>query len=83
MGVLELSGEDKSAWLPRRRLSIPAGSRIATVLKPLPVWNMTPISEARIKRSTTKNDTPLLMNAARASTQKKFNLVALASYWIS
>ncbi|KAI5559607.1 hypothetical protein BDE02_17G123200 [Populus trichocarpa] len=59
MGVLELSGEDKPAWPPRRRLSIPAGSVITTVLKPLPVGNMTPISEARIKRSTTKNDTPL------------------------
>ncbi|KAJ6960730.1 hypothetical protein NC653_038678 [Populus alba x Populus x berolinensis] len=59
MGVLDLSGEDKSAWPPRRRLSIPAGSVITTVLKPLPAGNMTPISEARIKRSTTKNDTPL------------------------
>ncbi|KAH8483089.1 hypothetical protein H0E87_027731 [Populus deltoides] len=45
MGVLELSGEDKPAWPPRRRLSIPAGSVITTVLKPLPVGNMTPISE--------------------------------------
>ncbi|XP_011047160.1 PREDICTED: uncharacterized protein LOC105141595 [Populus euphratica] len=81
VGVLQLSGEDKSARPPRRRLSVPAKSVAATALKP-PPGNITPISETRVKRSATKNDTPL-SNASMASTRKKFNAIALASYWLS
>ncbi|CAK7322856.1 unnamed protein product [Dovyalis caffra] len=80
MGVLDLSGKDKSAK-PPRRLSIPAKSVATTALKP-PAGNITPISESRTKRSATKNDTPL-SNSSRASTRKKFNALALASYWLS
>lgn len=81
VGVLQLSGEDKSARPPRRRLSVPAKSVATTALKP-PPGNITPISETRVKRSATKNDTPL-SNASMASTRKKFNAIALASYWLS
>ncbi|KAF9667761.1 hypothetical protein SADUNF_Sadunf15G0057100 [Salix dunnii] len=83
VGVLQLSGEDKSARPPRRRLSVPPKSVAATALKPpATAGNITPISETRIKRSATKNDTPL-SNASMASTRKKFNAIALASYWLS
>ncbi|KAJ6683816.1 hypothetical protein OIU85_007504 [Salix viminalis] len=82
VGVLQLSGEDNSARPPRRRrLSIPLKSVAATALKP-PAGNITtPISETRVKRSATKNDTPL-SNASMPSTQKKFNAIAVASYWL-
>uniref|UniRef100_A0A6N2N2J2 Uncharacterized protein n=1 Tax=Salix viminalis TaxID=40686 RepID=A0A6N2N2J2_SALVM len=72
VGVLQLSGEDNSAR-PR--------SVAATALKP-PAGNITtPISETRVKRSATKNDTPL-SNTSMPSTQKKFNAIAVASYWL-
>ncbi|KAJ6293934.1 hypothetical protein OIU76_022080 [Salix suchowensis] len=83
VSVLQLSGEDKSARPPRRRLSVPPKSVATTALKPpATAGNITPISEIRVKRSATKNDTPL-SNASMASTRKKFNAIALASYWLS
>ncbi|KAJ6339943.1 hypothetical protein OIU77_007816 [Salix suchowensis] len=83
VSVLQLSGEDKSARPPRRRLSVPPKSVATTALKPpATAGNITPISEIRVKRSATKNDTPL-SNASMASTRKKFNAIALASYWFS
>ncbi|KAJ6676806.1 MICROTUBULE-ASSOCIATED FUTSCH-LIKE PROTEIN [Salix viminalis] len=83
VSVLQLSGDDKSARPPRRRLSVPPKSVAATALKPpATAGNITPISETRVKRSATKNDTPL-SNASMASTRKKFNAIALASYWLS
>ncbi|KAF8037231.1 hypothetical protein BT93_B0212 [Corymbia citriodora subsp. variegata] len=82
MGILDLSGKEKSAK-PPRRLSIPAKSNV----KPAPKsgGNVTPISEARVRRpvnSQAKNETPL-SSVSRSSVRKKYNLLASTSYWLS
>ncbi|KAJ9163643.1 hypothetical protein P3X46_023290 [Hevea brasiliensis] len=82
MGVLDLSGKDKSAK-PPRRLSIPAKSVVTPAAKP--ALNITPISEARTKRSTNnqgKSETPL-SDVSRTASRKRFNTLASASYWLS
>ncbi|KAM7471390.1 hypothetical protein LguiA_009573 [Lonicera macranthoides] len=82
VSVLDLSGKDKSAK-PPRRLSIPAKS--ATTPAPKPIGNITPISEARAKRSVSnqgKSDTPV-SDVSRSSNRKKFSVLSSASYWIS
>lgn len=82
MGILDLSGKEKSAK-PPRRLSIPAKSSV----NPAPKLggNVTPISEARVRRpgnSQAKNETPL-SSVSRLSVRKKYNLLASTSYWLS
>ncbi|KAG8652483.1 uncharacterized protein LOC110616816 isoform X2 [Manihot esculenta] len=82
VGVLDLSGKDKSAK-PPRRLSVPAKSLVTSAAKP--AANITPISEARTKRSTNnqgKIETPL-SDVSRTSNRKKFNMLSSASYWLS
>lgn len=81
VGVLNLSAKEKSAK-PPRRLSIPANSSSGSGQKS--VGNITPISEARTKRSGNtqgRSDTPI--SDVRASSRKKFNILASSSYWLS
>ena len=81
VGVLDLSKE-KSAK-PPRRLSIPTKSTVTP--SPKLVGTITPISEARTKKSTNgqgKSDTPL-SDASRAATRRRFNVLSSASYWLS
>ncbi|XVF50163.1 hypothetical protein PTKIN_Ptkin04bG0073600 [Pterospermum kingtungense] len=81
VGVLDLSKE-KSAK-PPRRLSIPTKSTVTP--SPKFVGTITPISEARAKRSTNgqgKSDTPL-SEASRSATRRKFNVLSSASYWLT
>ncbi|KAM4107103.1 hypothetical protein ACJW30_04G114800 [Castanea mollissima] len=82
VSVLDLSGKDKSAK-PPRRLSIPAKSIVSPA--PKPSGNITPISEARQRRSVAsqgKNDTPV-SDVSRTTSRKKFNVLSSASYWLS
>ncbi|XWS48053.1 hypothetical protein CRYUN_Cryun13aG0039500 [Craigia yunnanensis] len=79
--VLDLSKE-KSAK-PPRRLSIPTKSTMTP--SPKLVGTITPISEARAKKSTNgqgKSDTPL-SDASRSATRRRFNVLSSASYWLS
>ncbi|EEF52141.1 uncharacterized protein LOC8277381 [Ricinus communis] len=83
MGVLDLPGKEKSSAKPPRRLSVPIKSGVAATAKPL--GTITPISEARAKRSTNgqgKSETPL-SDVSRTSSRKKFNALASSSYWLS
>ncbi|XWS51096.1 hypothetical protein CRYUN_Cryun12cG0147100 [Craigia yunnanensis] len=80
VGVLDLSKE-KSAK-PPRRLSIPTKSTMTPSLKL--VGTITPISEARTKKSTNgqgKSDTPL-SDASRSATRRRFSMLSTASYWL-
>ncbi|PSR95828.1 Neurofilament heavy polypeptide like [Actinidia chinensis var. chinensis] len=82
VGVLELSGKEKSAK-PPRRLSIPAKSPVSTV--PKSVGSITPISEASAKtpaNSRGKNDTPV-SGVSKSSNRRKFSVLSSASYWLS
>ncbi|XVF09123.1 hypothetical protein REPUB_Repub07fG0064000 [Reevesia pubescens] len=81
VGALDLSKE-KSAK-PPRRLSIPTKSTVTP--SPKLVGTITPISEARAKKSTngqSKSDTPL-SDASRSATRRRFNVLSSASYWLS
>ncbi|KAI3463950.1 hypothetical protein Pfo_020613 [Paulownia fortunei] len=73
--VLDLSGKEKSAK-PPRRLSVPSKSNASPA--PKSIGNITPISEARAKRS----DTPL-SDISKSSNRKKFSVLSSASYWLS
>ncbi|XP_048136469.1 uncharacterized protein LOC115728194 isoform X1 [Rhodamnia argentea] len=82
MGVLDLSGKEKSAK-PPRRLSIPTKSSVNPA--PKSGGNVSPISEARVRRpanSQAKNETPL-STVSRSSVRKKYNLLSSTSYWLS
>ncbi|KAL6997288.1 hypothetical protein U1Q18_007413, partial [Sarracenia purpurea var. burkii] len=82
VGVIDLSGKDKSRK-PPRRLSIPAKSNVSPV--PRSVGNITLISEATAKRpviSQRKNDTPVSA-VSKSSTRRKFSVLSSASYWLS
>ncbi|XWS60591.1 hypothetical protein CRYUN_Cryun07bG0048700 [Craigia yunnanensis] len=81
VGVLDLSKE-KSAK-PPRRLSVPTKPTVNPSLKL--VGTITPISEARAKKSTNgqgKSDTPL-SDASRSATRRRFNVLSSVSYWLS
>ncbi|KAI4336025.1 hypothetical protein L6164_014603 [Bauhinia variegata] len=81
VGVLNLSGKEKSAK-PPRRLSIPAKSSATPGQKLLS--NITPISETRSRRSANghgRNETPI-SDISRPSNRKKFNTLTSASYWL-
>ncbi|KAK3035660.1 hypothetical protein RJ639_032532, partial [Escallonia herrerae] len=82
VGVLDLSGKDKSAK-PPRRLSIPAKSTASPA--PKVVGIVTPISEARTKRTVSsqgKDDTPV-SDVSRSFNRRKFSVLSSASYWLS
>ncbi|KAL0355618.1 UNVERIFIED_CONTAM: hypothetical protein Sradi_4008700 [Sesamum radiatum] len=82
VGILDLSGKEKSAK-PPRRLSVPSKSNASPA--PKSVGNITPISEARTKHSAGnqgKSDTPL-SDVSRSSNRKKFSVLSSASYWLS
>ncbi|KAL3528339.1 hypothetical protein ACH5RR_007661 [Cinchona calisaya] len=79
VGVLDLSGKEKSAK-PSRRLSIPTKSTASPATRS--VGNITPISEARAMKSSGKSDTPLSY-ASKSSLRRKFNSLTSASYWQS
>ncbi|KAF7838430.1 muscle M-line assembly protein unc-89-like isoform X1 [Senna tora] len=84
VGVFDLSGKEKSASAkPPRRLSIPA--KPASTPGPKVAGNITPISETRSRRSgygygQVKSETP---SSDAASSRKKFNTLASASFWLS
>ncbi|KAL2935142.1 Cytoskeleton-associated protein 2-like [Bienertia sinuspersici] len=85
VSVLELSGKgkDKAAAKPPRRQSIPSKSSVSPQQKS--ACNITPISEARLKRSNNgqeRCDTPL-SDVSRSSVRRKFNILSSASYWLS
>ncbi|XWS37449.1 hypothetical protein CRYUN_Cryun19dG0043800 [Craigia yunnanensis] len=80
VGVLDLSKE-KSAK-PPRRLSIQTKSTMTP--SPKLVGTITPISEARAKKSTNgqgKSNTPL-SDASRSATRSRFSMLSSASYWL-
>ncbi|KAK4394434.1 hypothetical protein Sango_1597700 [Sesamum angolense] len=82
VGILDLSGKEKSAK-PPRRLSVPSKSNATPA--PKSFGNITPISEARTKRSAGnqgKSDTPR-SDVSRSSNRKKFSVLSSASYWLS
>ncbi|GFP99356.1 hypothetical protein PHJA_002079700 [Phtheirospermum japonicum] len=85
VSVLDLSGKDKSASAkPPRRLSVPNKSNASPA--PKPVGNVTPVSEARAKRSAAnqgKSVTPVSDISKSSSTRKKFSTLYSASYWLS
>ncbi|KAL2539492.1 hypothetical protein Adt_00470 [Abeliophyllum distichum] len=82
VAVLDLSGKEKSAK-PPRRMSIPSKSSASPA--PRSVGNITPISEARVKRSAAKqgkSDTPV-SDVSISLSRKKFCVLSSASYWLS
>ncbi|KAJ8771881.1 hypothetical protein K2173_027058 [Erythroxylum novogranatense] len=79
VSVLDLSGKEKSAK-PPRRLSIPTKSVPSPVTRP--TLNITPIPEARIKRTNNgqnKNETP----ASSVSRTASRNRLTSSAYWLS
>lgn len=82
VGVLDLSGKEKPAK-PPRRMSIPTKSSATPA--PKLVGNITPISEARSKKSTTnsvKSNTPV-SDISKSTTRRNFSRLLSASYWVS
>lgn len=82
IGVLDL-GKEKSAAKPPRRLSIQAKSSASPASRA--VGTITPISEARAKRSVInqgKTNTPLSA-VAKSSNGKEINRLFSALYWLS
>nr|GLL22237.1 uncharacterized protein LOC109191897 isoform X2 [Ipomoea trifida] len=82
VGVLDLNGKDKPAK-PPRRMSVPSKS-IASPASGQ-VGNITPIAEARSRRSIRnegKSDTPL-SDVSKSLTRRKFNVISSASYWLN
>ncbi|XP_055828761.1 uncharacterized protein LOC129896811 [Solanum dulcamara] len=82
IGVLDL-GKEKSAAKPPRRLSIQAKSSASPASRA--VGTITPISEARAKRSVInqgKTNTPLSA-VAKSSNGKEINRLFSAFYWLS
>ncbi|XP_042040404.1 uncharacterized protein LOC121785974 isoform X1 [Salvia splendens] len=82
VSVLDLSGKEKSAR-PPRRLSVPSKPNASSASKSF--GNITPISEARSKRTGVNqgpSDTPL-SDVSKSSNRKKFNVLASASYWLT
>ncbi|XP_054821667.1 uncharacterized protein LOC129320304 [Prosopis cineraria] len=84
VGVLDLSGKDKSAAAkPLRRFSIPA--KAAATPGPKLSGNITPISETRTRRSANgqgRIETPISY-ISRPSSRTKFNMLSKSSYWLS
>ncbi|XXG46774.1 hypothetical protein AAC387_Pa02g1533 [Persea americana] len=83
VSVIELSGKDKSAK-PPRRLSIPAKSTTSPL--PRPARSITPITEARVKKSANgqgKTDTTVSNVSKSTANRRKFSVLESASYWIS
>ncbi|VVA17066.1 PREDICTED: LOC110660421 isoform [Prunus dulcis] len=78
MGVLDLSGKDKPAK-PPRRLSNPP--KPAGIPAPKLLGNITPISEARSRRSV-KSETPA-SDVSKSTSRKKFSVLSSASYWLT
>ncbi|KAB2633492.1 hypothetical protein D8674_029739 [Pyrus ussuriensis x Pyrus communis] len=78
VGVLDLSGKDKPAK-PARRLSVP--SKPPTTPAPKLGGNITPISEARSRRSV-RSESPASSDVSRPTSRKKFNVLASPSYWL-
>ncbi|KAM1786412.1 hypothetical protein ACFX12_039197 [Malus domestica] len=78
VGVLDLSGKDKPAK-PTRRLSVP--SKPPTTPAPKLGGNITPISEARSRRSV-RSESPASSDVSRPTSRKKFNVLASPSYWL-
>ncbi|XP_075475846.1 uncharacterized protein LOC142513572 [Primulina tabacum] len=82
VSVLDISGNEKSARTPQR-FSIPSKSSACPAAKSF--GNITPIYEARGRRSDSNNrksDTPV-SDVSRSSSRKKFSVVSSASYWLS
>ncbi|XP_073291457.1 uncharacterized protein [Primulina huaijiensis] len=82
VSVLDISGKEKSARTPRR-FSIPSKSSACPASKSF--GNITPIYEARGRRSDSNNrksDTPV-SDVSRSSSRKKFSVLLSASYWLS
>lgn len=82
VAVLDFSGKEKSAK-PTRRLSVPSKSSASPA--PRSVGNITPISEARVKRSAAnqgKSNTPV-SDVSLSSSRKKFCVLSSSSYWLS
>ncbi|XP_039142832.1 uncharacterized protein LOC120280155 [Dioscorea cayenensis subsp. rotundata] len=79
VSVLDLSGKDKIAKVPGR-LSFPSKSSP----RPATSGSVTPISEARTRRTNTlgKSETPL-SNVSRSSGQRRFNVLSSVSYWLT
>ncbi|PQQ10172.1 uncharacterized protein Pyn_12019 [Prunus yedoensis var. nudiflora] len=78
VGVLDLSGKDKPAK-PPRRLSNPP--KPAGTPAPKLLGNITPISEARSRRSV-KSETPA-SDVSKSTSRKKFSVLSSASYWLT
>ncbi|XP_004299389.1 PREDICTED: uncharacterized protein LOC101313802 [Fragaria vesca subsp. vesca] len=78
VSVLDLSGKDKPVR-PPRRLSIP--NKVAGTPAPKLGGNITPVSEARSRRSV-KSETPA-SDASRLTSRKKFSILSSESYWLS
>ncbi|XP_073147485.1 uncharacterized protein [Henckelia pumila] len=82
VSVLDISGKEKSAR-PPRRFSIPSKPSASSATKSF--GNITPISEARGRRSDSNNgksDTPV-SDVSRSSSRKKFSVLSSASYWLT
>ncbi|XP_028753677.1 uncharacterized protein LOC114713245 [Neltuma alba] len=84
VGVLDLSGKDKSAAAkPPRRFSIPA--KAAPTPGPKLSSTITPISETRTRRPANgqgRSETPI-SDISRSSSRTKFNMLSKSSYWLS
>ncbi|KAM5570698.1 hypothetical protein ABKV19_011374 [Rosa sericea] len=79
VSVLDISGKDKPVK-PPRRLSVP--NKAAGTPAPKLGGNITPISEARSRRSA-KSETPAASDASRLTSRKKFSILSSESYWLS
>ncbi|CAA3030095.1 muscle M-line assembly protein unc-89-like isoform X2 [Olea europaea var. sylvestris] len=80
VAVLDFSGKEKSAK-PPRRLSVPSKSSASTA--PRSVGNITPISEARVKRSAANQGKSPVSDVSLSSSRRKFCILSSSSYWLS
>ncbi|CAA0838981.1 Unknown protein [Striga hermonthica] len=83
VGVLDLSGKEKSSAKLPRRLSVPNRKPNATPT-PKSAGSITPICETRAKSAIGqgKSDTPR-SDISKSSARKKFSTLSSASYWLS
>ncbi|XP_072983684.1 uncharacterized protein [Typha latifolia] len=83
VSVLDLSGKAGPAK-PPRRLSIPTKSAAASPC-PATFGSITPISEARTRRSNApgKSDTPASDVSRSTASRPKFSTISSVSYWLT
>ncbi|MQL75559.1 hypothetical protein Taro_007963 [Colocasia esculenta] len=83
VSILDLSGKDKSSTKPPRRLSTPFKPASSSP-HPARLGNITPISEHRVRKLDTQNNTGTpASDISKSVNRKKYSRLSEVSYWLS